>query len=205
MKKITLTSIVGLIAFACLVLSALVSLITFISTNDSAMVLRSGKLVLGALFIAVPLFIRPKILRQFQPLVITVFYLFIFFAIFCGEVFSFYSRFTHFDSFLHVLSGALLSGVGFQIIQTLDKTKSLPIAFHVLFAFTFAMTLGAFWEMYEFTGDRLLGLNMQRFEGQVGWHALYDTMKDIFCNTAGSLTCSIVLGLKISSKHRTNP
>ena len=57
--------------------------------------------------------------------------------------------------------------------------------------------LGVVWEIYEFTFDGLLGLNMQKFalEGGadlIGRAALVDTMKDLIVDCLGALIMSII-------------
>lgn len=192
MKKISLTKILGLITMVACTVGALAGLF-------DANWLRSLKCLFGTFIVAFPLFIKPRLFSWLKPYVMNLFIIFIFFAFFFGEFLSFYS-FTHFDSFLHIMSGGLIAAAGFEIFAAVDQQKKMPLFMYALFAFCFAMTIGAFWEMYEFTGDRLLNLNMQRFAGHEGWHALYDTMKDIFCNTAGALTVSLGLWLKTFNK-----
>ena len=72
-----------------------------------------------------------------------------------------------------------------------------------LFAFCFAVSIGALWEIYEFTFDGLLGFNMQKFmlaNGKMleGNDALRDTMKDIITDSLGAVTATIIgyIGLK---------
>ena len=57
--------------------------------------------------------------------------------------------------------------------------------------------IGAVWEVYEFTFDGLLGLNMQKFalaDGtELSGHlALADTMKDIIVDILGAMVASAV-------------
>ena len=66
-----------------------------------------------------------------------------------------------------------------------------------LFAFCFSVTIGSLWEIYEFIGDGLFGLNMQKFmtaQGEllVGHNALRDTMKDIIVDVLGALLASVI-------------
>ncbi len=68
--------------------------------------------------------------------------------------------------------------------------------FTALFAFSFAVTIGSLWEIYEFAFDGFLGLNMQKFmleDGTVltGHEALSDTMKDIIVDMGGALVASV--------------
>ena len=101
------------------------------------------------------------------------------------------------------------SRVGFSIIGLLNKSESVPLslspAFVALFAFCFAISIGAIWEIYEFCADLILHTNMQKYalasgELFVGQEALVDTMKDLIIDTVGAL-CVSVIGY-ILSKHK---
>ncbi len=93
--------------------------------------------------------------------------IFLYCAIFLGEVRSFYYTIPHWDTILHAFSGAMIAALGFSFISLLNNDESMHLKltpfFVAFFAFTFAITLGVFWEIYEFTLDGLLGLNMQKF------------------------------------------
>ena len=71
------------------------------------------------------------------------------------------------------------------------------LMFVSLFAFCFAITMGVVWEIYEFSFDGLLGLNMQKFrlesgEALIGRAALADTMEDLIVDAAGALVMAII-------------
>ena len=79
-----------------------------------------------------------------------------------------------------------------------DNTHvSLSPFFVALFSFCFAVTMGVLWEIYEFSFDGLLGLNMQKFALEngtnlVGRLALMDTMKDLIVDALGAFVVSIM-------------
>ena len=93
--------------------------------------------------------------------------IFLYSAIYLGEVKSFYYNVPNWDNILHTFSGAMIGALGFSIVTLLNKTEEVPMnlspLFVALFSFCFAVTLGVVWEFYEFTFDGLLGLNMQKF------------------------------------------
>ena len=137
--------------------------------------------------------------------------LFLYGAIFLGEVMAFYYKVPHWDTILHTFSGAMLGALGYSLISFFNKTDGIPVnmspAFVAFFAFCFSMTMGMLWEVYEFSVDYFFGTNMQKFavEGGVpliGQEALMDTMKDIIVDTIGALVRSI-LGY-ISLKRKTD-
>jgi hypothetical protein len=93
-----------------------------------------------------------------------LFFAFLFCAIFLGEVFDFYYRVPHWDDILHGTSGALTAYLGFTILQVLSERSNgalkLPVAFCAVFAFFFALSVGAVWELFEFSMDGLFGMNI---------------------------------------------
>ena len=121
--------------------------------------------------------------------------LFIFASQFLGEIHDFYYKFPWWDNMLHCISGSVLGIIGFMFVYFLNKahikrTKLSPF-FVALFAFCFAVSIGVFWEIFEFSGDRILSLNMQKFR-MPGEDGLVDTMTDLIVDTLGALIITIV-------------
>ena len=119
--------------------------------------------------------------------------LFIFAAQVLGEMNGFYTSIPWWDTMLHATSGLVLGIIGFLFVYLLnekgDKNVQLSPIFVVLFAFCFALTIGVFWEFFEYGADRLLGYNMQRFR-LPGEDGLVDTMNDLIVDTIGvGITC----------------
>lgn len=92
--------------------------------------------------------------------------LFIFAAEILGEINNFYGTFTHWDTMLHTLNGFLAAAIGFSLIDILNRNDKFHISmspvFVALVAFSFSMTIGVLWEFFEFTGDQLLNMDMQK-------------------------------------------
>ena len=115
--------------------------------------------------------------------------LFVFATLFLGEVQDFYERFWWWDIALHTTSGVLLGLLGFIVLYLLNESQvvdfSLRPLFVSLFAFFFAVTIGALWEIFEFAMDQLAGLQMQKpMLGDPS--GLTDTMWDLIVDTAGA-------------------
>ncbi len=155
--------------------------------------------VLGIAAMFLPALIEHRIKLIIPSRMMIVYALFLYCAIYLGEVRDFYYVIPHWDDILHATSGATLSALGFSIIVLLNNTDRVPVnlspIFVCLFTFCFAVTLGALWEIYEFTFDGLLGLNMQKFalrDGTqlVGHTALKDTMKDLVTDSLSAFTIS---------------
>lgn len=140
--------------------------------------------------------ILKKKLRVYLPsslqIIIT---LFIFAAEFLGEFYEFYYKIPWWDNMLHCISGSVLGIIGFMFVYFLNKTHikrtKLSPFFIALFAFCFSITIGVFWEFFEFSVDRLLGFNMQKFR-MPGEDGLVDTMIDLFVDTLGAFVVSAI-------------
>ena len=179
--------------------------------SDADYVLMIVQCLLGIVAINIPT-ILAKRFRFEVPAFLYIFYIFFLWcSIVCGEVASFYYLIPWWDSFLHASSSLMLGFFGFMVITILNRDEHIIMTlspfFICLFAFCFAVTVGALWEIYEFTFDGILGLNMQKFmlsDGTplVGHEALKDTMKDIITDALGALVATIVgyIGLKKNKK-----
>ena len=120
--------------------------------------------------------------------------LFVFAALFLGEIRDYYERIWWWDIALHTSSGLLLGIVGFLLIYILNETRNIDLhmrpRFIALFAFLFAVAVGAVWEIFEFSMDRLFGTTMQKpMLGDPS--GLTDTMWDLIVDTLGALTISL--------------
>lgn len=157
--------------------------------------------ILGVAAIHIPDIIEHRLKRDIPSLMVAMYIIFLYCAIFLGEVRSFYYQIDNWDTFLHTFSGGMLGSLGFSIVAIINKTEKIPVNmspfFVALFAFCFAVTMGVLWEFYEYTFDGLLGLNMQKFMLEdgvqlVGRAALNDTMMDLFVDALGALIMSTV-------------
>lgn len=110
--------------------------------------------------------------------------LFICASMYLGEIKMYYARFWWWDIVLHSLSGVIISVIGFSLVYILNKEQNAEIKlspkFIALFAFCFALAIGALWEIFEFAMDSFFRLNMQK-------SGLIDTMWDLIVDAAGAL------------------
>lgn len=129
--------------------------------------------------------------------------LFIFAAQVLGEMNGFYDKISWWDTMLHTTSGVILGLIGFLFVYLLNEkgnnNVNLSPAFVIIFAFCFAITMGVFWEFFEFGADRLLGYNMQKFR-MPGQDGLVDTMGDLIVDTIGAMVACIGGWLYIKKK-----
>lgn len=167
----------------------------------SEYVLMLVQCILGVIAMLLPNVISKKFRLQIPSNMLFLYTLFLYGAIYLGEVKSFYYVVPHWDTILHTFSGAMLGALGFSFVTLLNKEEKIPVQLSPIFvalcAFCFAVTLGVLWEVYEFTFDGILGLNMQKFalEGGgelVGRAALVDTMKDLIVDIIGAFAMSFI-------------
>lgn len=123
---------------------------------------------------------------EFQLLAVV----FVFAALFLGEIRSYYLRIWWWDLALHASSGLLLGLLGFLLVYVLNENERVDLhmrpRFLALFAVVFAVAVGALWEIFEFGMDQIFGTTMQKpmFGDASG---LTDTMWDLIVDTLGAL------------------
>jgi len=144
---------------------------------------------LGIFALFIPRILQTKYSFSFSsPLKIT-YCVFLYCAIFLGEVKNYYITVPLWDDILHCFSGIMAGIFAFMVISVItakitDAPSILPPLLIALFSFVFSVAIGALWEIYEFTLDSFLELNMQKYRENngtplIGQEALFDTMKDI--------------------------
>lgn len=128
---------------------------------------------------------RIRIPYEFETLAV----IFVCLSLFFGEVLDFYNRYWWWDLFLHAWSAFLLGIMGFVLVYVLNENENINFdlspVFIALFAFTFAISVGVLWEIFEYFMDQTFGMNMQK-------SGLHDTMWDLIVDTAGAATMAIL-------------
>ena len=179
--------------------------------SDADYALMLAQCVLGLLVINIPLLLAKQFRFKLPMFLYAMYIIFLYCAIFLGEVFDFYYVLPHWDIILHGFSGMMLSALGFILVDLLNRSADVRVSlspfFESMFAFCFALALGAIWEIYEFSFDALLGLNMQKAlteEGValMGREALRDTMEDIMVDAVAALAVAIA-GYRVNRQKKT--
>jgi hypothetical protein len=134
---------------------------------------------------------RIYIPAEFQILTIV----FVFAALFLGEIHRYYDRLWWWDIALHASAGLLLGIFGFLMVYVLNEDRRAQLSmrprFVAFFAFLFAVTVSALWEIFEFAMDRIFGTNMQK--PMLGDDSgLTDTMWDLIVDVIGALIISLL-------------
>ena len=121
-------------------------------------------LTLALLF--VPLFIERKMKIMLPSAMEILVISFVFAANIMGEISAMYEKFPLFDTILHTINGFICAGVGFGLIDILNRDKRIKInlspIFVCLFSFCFSMTAGTVWEFFEFAMDFFFAKDMQK-------------------------------------------
>ena len=211
---------VVLISFIIPLLSFTISLITVyngdisehskqLKTEYMLMVVQA---LLGVIAINIPPFLMKKYSFEVPTGILILYTVFLFCSIYLGEIKRFYSHIDLWDDILHCFSSVMTGFFGFMLVYIFNRSRETDIAaklspiFLALFAFCFSLSIGAVWEIYEFTIDRFFSLNMQKYRlpngnDLVGHAALADTMTDIVIDTVGALVSTAIGYFSIKRKQ----
>ena len=186
------------------------SWIPFLSIdNSSDLTLSLIQCILGAAALHVPRLMEKLFLLKIPNALSICFYIFVLCGTVLGEMFSLYYVVPTWDSLLHLGSGIMTGMLGSILaVQWLQKKGYENLISPVLVAVVaicFALCIGVVWEIYEFAGDTLLGLNMQKCLLQdgtelIGKAALADTMKDLIVDTVGAVIAALCSAISIKKK-----
>ena len=122
--------------------------------------------VLTLVLFLVPAFIQRKLNIEFPSVLQIIILLHIFAAQILGELSSYYLHFPHWDTVLHTVWGFLCAALGYSLVDILNQDNSFHFNLSPLYlaiaSFCFSMTIGVFWEFFEFAMDYFFGLDMQK-------------------------------------------
>lgn len=204
-------NIFNLMVFGSLIVSSIYVIIRMVmvavgipvpgNRPESDYVLMLLQCMLGLFMMILPGLLAKRLSIQVPNFMHLAFVMFLYCAIYLGEVRDFYNQIPNWDTILHIFSGGMLGALGFSFLVLLNRSDRVPMMlsplFVGLFAFCFSLTLGVFWEFYEFIIDGLFSLNMQKTrlpDGTplVGHAALADTIKDLFVDALGAFITAAV-------------
>lgn len=156
--------------------------------------------------------IKSAIMNHAHHLLAVVMLLFLAAAVLLGEVLNVYDKFWWWDDMLHGSSGLIFGLAGLFIMFAVNKRTDMRInAFFVaMFVLCFAMAMGVFWEIYEFTLDVFFKTTMQQWN--MGSQAivigkdyqgmgLRDTMSDLITATTGAIIAAGISFYAFSKKR----
>lgn len=203
-------------------LTAIASLVMFFVDDNRGLdttVFQLMQCVMALVIFNVPLFISRKFKCYIPNFITILLYIFIFMHFILGEIYRAYDHILLYDKFLHTFVGhGILPFLSLSIVWLFNnsedgKVKLSPF-FVVLFTFCFTLTLEYLWEIVEYGCDRLIGLNMQRWQDSivetlpngdtvhsVPWgNAIADTMGDMIVNVVGSFVMCVIIYVSMKKK-----
>lgn len=138
--------------------------------------------ILTAIVMAMPRIIMKIFKFKASPFLNFLVQFFIFISMFLGKLNNFYGKFFWWDFFLHAVSGIVIFLVAYVVflLQNNCRTDNINVSLILTYIFLFCVAMTAIWEMWEFAGDMLFGLNSQGA-------SLIDTMEDIIAGSTGPL------------------
>ncbi len=150
-----------------------------------------GVVAMIAIPITVEFFIMkiPKLLEM-------IYYVFVLAAIGGGSLFDFYTIIPVYDLILHTTFGFV--ACYFALFLFVKNKIKMPISIKLTFCFLASMGLAALWEIYEFAGDVLFGLDSQKAI-ETG---VVDTMEDMVVNALGALIFVIIYTVDYVKKSK---
>lgn len=122
--------------------------------------------VLVLILFMLPRFVERNFRIELPSTLEIIILVFIFAAEILGELKSYFITYPHWDTALHTTTGFISAAFGFALVDLLNRNKpqhfKLSPVFLALVAFCFSMTVGVLWEFFEYTGDRVMKLDMQK-------------------------------------------
>lgn len=170
-KKPSVNLLVSLILLVVYLLTWLVDIFT-----AKQITLSSLLLCIGALLVFVG-FLRKIKSRYYLGILF-----FTFFAQYLGAMLKFYTIIPIYDLLLHFASGSLLvllADYMYTLLLHRHKDYSIPTVIRLTFCGLASIASAAVWEIWEYSGDKLIGLQSQG--------NLDDTMTDIVAGSIGAI------------------
>lgn len=123
--------------------------------------------LLSLILFSLPYAIEKKFKIELPSALEMTVYIFIYSAEILGEINNFYGSIPFWDTILHTLNGFLCASLGFSLVYLLNKkSESIKLSpvFVVLVSFCFSMTIGVAWEIFEYSMDNFIRVDMQKDE-----------------------------------------
>lgn len=178
---------------ALLIIASLTFAILRAIFNKNWIVLFVSVIVL--ILTSVPILIRKKTKLRIPLEIELLTVIFIYATLFLGEVHGFYERFPWWDILLHAGSAIVFGFIGFTILYLMysrHEVNAKPLAI-AIFSFSFAIAIGAIWEIFEFSMDQFFQFNMQK-------SGLVDTMTDLIVDTIGAILAATIGFIYLKTK-----
>lgn len=108
-----------------------------------------------------------------------------------------YDLITYYDTITHFLSSVTVAMCVFMTLMCYQAYSGGSVRFTgpkmALFIVLIMLGFSAYWEVFEYIVDILTGTTMQ--------YSPFDTLRDMLCNTCGTLTVSITVGYYMRNRQ----
>ena len=159
--------------------------------------------LLTLILVSIPGLIDKKRNIRFPDILSGAVVMFVFASIYLSARLALYGRYFWWDDLLHLMSGIIIGFIGFLLIYKLNERYSMNISplLVAVFAICFAVTLGVFWEIAEFSSDAFFRTSTQKWDQpadstMIGksyqGSGLRDTMSDLILDVLGGFATSMV-------------
>lgn len=122
--------------------------------------------VLTLVLFTLPSLVERKLNIRLPNLFEAIVLVFIYSAEILGEINCYYMRIPYWDTMLHTVNGFMFAAFGFALLDILNQNSKIKYKlspfYLALMAFCFSMTIGVFWEFFEYYCDLFLGTDMQK-------------------------------------------
>lgn len=141
----------------------------------------------------IPLLFLPQILRKILKIKLSnavefLYLAFLFSAHFLGSIVDFYHKVPNYDTWMHFISGFLVSLIATYILKRTNLTNGKHSFFCFIFILCFSTLVASMWEYMEFFGDKIFGKDAQN----VLTTGVDDTMKDMIVAFLASILYGIL-------------
>lgn len=156
--------------------------------------------LLSLILFIIPFFIQRKFKITLPNTLETIIFIFIFSAEILGEINNFYGIIPYWDTMLHTINGFLAAGVGFSLVDLLNKNSkkiNLSPLYLAVVSFCFSMTIGVVWEFFEFGMDYYLKFDMQK-------DRIVDSISSVYLDETKSNTPVIIDDIEKTIIYSTN-
>ncbi len=174
---------------------------------------------LGTMFVWELCMFMPRwtVFRYIQPLMQTAIIVVDFIAVITAYLFNFYYEVRLWDSFLHFSCGLGMVFLGYEFVCALinKERKTASFTLIILASVGFSFMCSTLWEIFEFTGDQVIGLTTGEVANSQFWnydrligtdkiqtlfeyfdlarYPIMDTMGDMVMNASGAVLGTILL------------
>lgn len=129
-------------------------------------IMNAALCILTLILFSVTILIEHKLNIAFPDMLEITVWIFIFSAEILGEINEFYIHFENWDLILHTTNGFIMAGIGYSLVELLNNNKNVSVNLSPIYvaivAICFSMTIGVFWEFFEYGVDKYLNKDMQK-------------------------------------------